>query len=74
MTSAPIHVFLELFLPVLCTIFFSEPLVAFPPSDRRDNGQLGEIGTNSVAMIIINSLDEIGGAGDQISQILRVTD
>ena len=55
--SAPIHAFLEFFIPVLCTIFFQNHwlLCHITTVETMDSG---ESGMNPVAMTIINPWKE----------------
>ena len=58
--NAPIHIFLEFFLPVLCTILFqSHWLLSYITIvETMDSG---EGGTNPVALTITNLLAEFAG-------------
>ena len=58
MASVPIHAFLEFFIPVPCTIFFSKPLTAFPHYHFLKTMDSGERGVNPIAMTIINPWKE----------------
>ena len=55
--SAPIHAFPDFFYPVLCTIFFPSHWM-FSHITIVKTTDIGERGTNPVAMTIINLLKE----------------